>query len=144
MAVIDASVYVALINARAPDHASSWAWFQQAQSDQEAISAPVILLAEVADAVSRGIGDSTLAHQVVEQLRRSPIIELVAINSALAVRAAAIAADHRLRGCDAVYVALAEEMDDCLVTLDQQQLERGAAVVSTRKPEALNYVQSTL
>ncbi len=138
MAVVDASVYVALINAREPDHASSWAWFERTEAAQERIVAPVILLAEVAAAVSRGIGDSTLARQVVEQLQRSAVIELVPVTPALAARAAAIAADHRLRGCDAVYVALAEELAECLVTLDQQQLERGAAVVTTRCPEEEN------
>jgi hypothetical protein len=43
MAVIDASLYVALINAHESDHAPSWAWFQQVQSAQDPIVAPVIL-----------------------------------------------------------------------------------------------------
>lgn len=135
MAVIDASVYVALINARESDHAPSWAWFQQAQSAQDPIVAPVILLAEAAAAISRGVGDSALAHQVVEQLLHSRVIELVPVTPLMAERAAAIAADHQIRGCDALYVALAQELGDCLVTLDQQQLERGAAVVTTHKPQ---------
>jgi len=37
MAVIDASVYVALINAHDKDHARSWAWFEQAKAEQESI-----------------------------------------------------------------------------------------------------------
>jgi predicted nucleic acid-binding protein len=28
-----------------------------------------------------------------------------------------IAAEHRIRGCDAVYVALADQLGDCLITL---------------------------
>jgi predicted nucleic acid-binding protein len=135
MAVIDASVYVALINARESSHASSWTWFEEAQSIQEPISAPVILLAEVAAAVSRGVGDPALAHRVVGQLRRSKVIELVPVTAAMAARAANIAADYRIRGCDAVYIALAEQLDDHLVTLDQQQLQRGTAVVATCKPQ---------
>jgi len=51
-----------------------WAWFQEAQATGDSILAPVILLAEVASASSRGIGDPALAHQVVEQLHRSKII----------------------------------------------------------------------
>jgi len=134
MAIIDASVYVALINEREVGHASSWAWFQQAQSEEELIVAPVILLSEVASAVSRGSGDPAVAHQVVEQLKRANIVELVAVTPPLAERAADIAADTKIRGCDAIYVALAEQLNDDLVTLDRQQLERGAAVVTTRKP----------
>jgi predicted nucleic acid-binding protein len=58
--VIDASVYVALMNAHETDHANSWAWFQKAQAAGDPILAPVILLAEVASAISRGIGDPAL------------------------------------------------------------------------------------
>jgi len=134
MAVIDASAYVALISTREKDHASSWAWFEQAQAAHEPIAAPVILLAEVAAALSRGTGDSVLAQRVVQQLKQSGVIDLIPVTLSLAERAAIIAADHRVRGCDAVYIALADQLSDCLVTLDRQQLERGAAIVTVREP----------
>lgn len=134
MAVIDASVYVALINAHEREHGSSWTWFEQATAAQEAVVAPVVLLAEVAAALGRGVGDPGLAHRVVQQLMHSSLIELTPVTKALAERAAAIAADHRVRGCDAIYVALAERRGDQLVTLDRQQLERGGAVVAVRQP----------
>lgn len=134
MAVIDASVYIALIHAREPDHARAWTWFERARASQEPIRAPVILVVEVAAALSRGVGEKALAHEVVRQLTRSQAVELVPVGLALAERAATIAADHRIRGCDAVYVALANELGDRLVTLDQQQLERGAAAAVTARP----------
>ncbi|MBI1877508.1 MAG: type II toxin-antitoxin system VapC family toxin [Chloroflexi bacterium] len=134
MAVIDASVYVALMNANESHHTNSWAWFQQAQSAQELLSTPVILLAEVAAALSRGMNNPSLAHRVIQQLLRSKVINLVPVSPTLAKRAATIATDHQIRGCDAIYLALAEQLDDYLVTLDQEQLERGSAVVNTHKP----------
>jgi predicted nucleic acid-binding protein len=134
MPVIDASVYISLINAGEEQHASSWEWFESAQAKQEPLSAPVILLAEVAAALSRGVGDSALAQRVVDQLKRSRAIELIPVTSALAEQAAAIAAEHRIRGCDAIYVALASRLDDSLVTLDRQQLERAPTIVTVRKP----------
>jgi predicted nucleic acid-binding protein len=134
MAVIDASVYIALVNAHEREHSSSWAWFEHAQATGEAIVAPVMLLSEIAAALSRGIGDPTLAHRVVQQLARSDVIELIPVTLAMAEQAAVIAAEHRIRGCDAVYVALAEQLSNVLVTLDRQQLERGAAVVPVRAP----------
>ena len=134
MAVIDASVYVALINAKEKEHTSSWTWFEQAKNEQQTIAAPVILLAEVAAALSRGVGDLSLAHRVVGQLKRSRLIELVPVSLAIAEQAAVIAGDYRIRGCDAIYVALASQLEDCLITLDQQQLERAAAIVDIRKP----------
>jgi predicted nucleic acid-binding protein len=134
MAIIDASVYIALMNAHESEHSNSWAWFEQAKAIRETLIAPVILLAEVSAALSHGVGDPALAHQVVRQLLHSKVIELSPVTAVLAERAATIAADHRIRGCDAIYVALAEQLGDYLVTLDQQQLERGAAVITIRKP----------
>jgi predicted nucleic acid-binding protein len=134
MAVIDASVYIALVNAHEREHSSSWAWFEQAKAADESIVAPVILLAEVAAALSRGAGDPALAHRVVQQLARSEVIELIPVTMAMAEQAAVIAAEHRIRGCDAVYVALADQLSDPLITLDRQQLERGAALVTVRAP----------
>lgn len=134
MYVIDASVYIALVNAHEAAHARSWAWFEQAATADEPIVAPVILLAEVAAALSRGMGDLALARQVVQQLVRSQVVELVQIALPVAERAAEIAAEHRIRGCDAVYVALAYQLNYTLVTLYRQQLERGAAVVAVREP----------
>ena len=134
MAVVDASVYVALVNAGEREHASSWAWLQRAGVSQQPIRAPVILLAEVAAALSRGAGNPLLARRVVQQLVRANLIELIPVTQAVAERAAAIAADHRVRGCDAVYIAVAEQLGDDLITLDRQQLERGAAVVTTSRP----------
>ncbi len=134
MAVIDASVYVALVNAHEREHSSSWAWFEQARAADESIVAPVILLSEVAAALSRGVGDPTLAHRVVQQLARSEVIELIPVTMVMAEQAAVVAAEHRIRGCDAVYIALADQLNDTLVTLDRQQLEQGAALVTVRSP----------
>jgi predicted nucleic acid-binding protein len=134
MAVIDASVYIALVNTREREHASSWAWFERARATDESIVAPAILLSEVAAALSRGVGDPTLAHRVTQQLARSEVISLVPVTMVMAEHAAEMAADHRIRGCDAVYVALADRLGETLVTLDRQQLERVAALVTIRAP----------
>lgn len=134
MAVVDASVYVALVHADEPGHADSWAWLLDVQSRGEALRAPCILAAEVAAAISRGMTSPDLAHRIVQQLLSANVVELHPVSIPLAGRAAVIAADERVRGCDAVYLALAEQMGEVLVTLDRQQLERGANLVQTRPP----------
>jgi predicted nucleic acid-binding protein len=134
MAILDASVYVALVNAHEKEHARCWAWFEQVQASGEPVMAPVILLAEVAAALSRGMGDTALTQRVVQQLTRSTVIELIPVTRRIANQAAAIAATHRIRGCDAIYVALAQQSAERVVTLDRQQLERGAAIVETCEP----------
>jgi len=134
MPVIDASVYIASINPHEVAHQRSLAWLQQAQANQAEIVAPVIIMAEVGAALSRGLGNPLLAHQVVQQLRNSALVTLKLVTADLSQRAAQIAIDHQIRGCDAIYVALAQELNDELITLDQQQLQRGANVVTTKQP----------
>ena len=134
MAVVDASVYVSLINAHEEAHAESWAWLRAVFDGGEEIAAPTILVTEVAAAISRGLDQPALAWRAVQQILSRNVVELVPVVIPMAERAAGIAIDHRIRGADALYVALAEHRRDELVTLDRQQLERGAAVIPTRRP----------
>ncbi len=134
MAVIDASVYVTLLDANDPEQANCLAWFTAAATTDETIVAPSLILSEVAAVISRGRGDAELAKAVVRTLEESAVISLVAVTPQLAKSAAVIAADQRVRGADAIYLALAQQLGDVLVTLDRQQLQRGAAVVKTQHP----------
>ena len=65
---------------------------------------------------------------------RASGVKIVEISVTLAAKAAQIASLHRVRGCDAVYLALSDQLSVPLVTLDNQQRERGAAVVQTIAP----------
>jgi predicted nucleic acid-binding protein len=80
------------------------------------------------------MGNTNQAHQVIRQLSRSTSIRLYPVTMGLAEQAAVIAADHRLRGCDAIYVALAKQLGEMLITLDKQQLQRGTAVIPISQP----------
>lgn len=134
MPVIDASVYVALVNAQEPDHAASWAWYRRVIAERAPIIAPNIILAEIAAALSRGSGDAALANRAVQQLQQSNIIALAPILQPLAGLAADIASRYRIRGCDSLYVALAQQTGEALVTLDHQQLERGITAAPVYRP----------
>jgi len=134
MPVVDASVYVSLVNTHEEHHARSWSWFKEAQENGESVLAPAILLSEVATALSRGVGDSKLAKRIVANLKSAGLIELIPVTISLADLAATIAADNQIRGCDAIYVATAREYNEPLITLDQQQLDRASSVVQTLEP----------
>ncbi len=134
MAIIDASVYVSLLNTHELSHVSSWEWFRKAQKAGEAFAAPSILLPEVAAALIRGVQDLKQVNKAIAQLKSEKPIELVPVTKKLAETAARIAAKQQIRGCDALYVALAIERQDTLVTLDKQQLQRASAIVTTRVP----------
>ena len=134
MAVLDASVVVALFSANEPHHAASREWFVRATAVAEPLITPVIVLAEVAAALSRAKGDPALAQQVIQLLGQGGLFELVPISLALAEQAAAVAISAQIRGCDAVYVALAQQLNQTLITLDHEQLARGTAVIRVQTP----------
>lgn len=138
MPVVDASVCVALFKADEPGHEAARAWLTATLSAGEPVVSPAILLAEVAAALARGLaptmGGAAEVMRAVELLRRRTLVELFPVTEGLAARAAAVAAEHRLRGADAIYVALAGQLAMPLITFDRQQIERGAAAVEIRRP----------
>ncbi|GIW12977.1 MAG: hypothetical protein KatS3mg062_0416 [Tepidiforma sp.] len=134
MATVDASVFVSLFNARDRQHGATIAWLREAVAAGEPLRAPVIALAEVAAAVAAGTGDRQLSQEVERQLRASPLFEFLPVALPLAERAAALAAEHQLRGSDALYFAVAETLGDRLVTLNPRQLQRSGHIVEAVRP----------
>jgi predicted nucleic acid-binding protein len=134
MPVLDASVCVAIFNDREPGHPTAMAWLAAAGLEEEPIVAPVILLAEVGAALARAGIDERSTMDVIDILRSRRLLELFPVDEKLAARAAAIASAHHIRGADAIYIALADQLAIPLITFDRQQLERGAQAVATRPP----------
>ncbi len=134
MPVLDASVCVAIFREDEPGHATATAWLAAAILADEPIVAPVLLLAEVAGALARAVLDDRFALAATELLRSRRLLELFPVDEKLAARAAALAATLRIRGADALYVALADQLEIPLITFDRQQLERGGQVVTARRP----------
>ena len=64
-----------------------------------------------------------------------PHVTLVSLTAAVARLAADLAATHRLRGADAIYVAVARRYGTTIVSRDDEQRARGAAVVACQTPE---------
>lgn len=133
--VIDASVYISALRGGEAVHAKSSAWLARAVTSKEPLAAPAIFLAEVGATLARRSGDTNLAQEVITRLEATGVIVLHPVGPDLARRAAALASQHRLRGCDAIYVALAQQLGETLVTLDEEQLARGTAVVTTVRPQ---------
>lgn len=134
MATLDSSVLVSLFNAKDRLHSQTVAWFREAVADGEPLRAPVTALADVSAAIAAGTGDKQLARDVETHMRHSPLFEFLPVALPLAERAATLAAEHQLRGGDAIYFAVAETLGDRLVTLNPRQLQRGSSVVETMRP----------
>jgi predicted nucleic acid-binding protein len=133
--VVDTSVYVALMNKEDVGHEVSRRWFESVVRNGERLVAPVIIMAEAGAAITRGLNDPAFGQQVVEQISQLSFLELIPIDYSLAELAAGIAVNYRIRGCDALFVALAQQRSEPLVTLDKQQRERGQAAVTVIEPQ---------
>jgi predicted nucleic acid-binding protein len=135
---VDASVFLNGFNPYEAGHKESNQLLSRMQHEARPIIVPTLLLPEVAAAVGRGRDDADLARRFAAQLRRLPHLILVPLDEKLAEQAVDIAAQHRLRGSDAVYAAVALRFGSTLVTLDGEQRQRVAQVIPTRLPvEAL-------
>ena len=134
MYVIDASVHVADARPQEPHHAEVQALLTRVAAEGRVVYLPVIVLAEVAAAISRGTGRAALAVRLTAILRRVPHFEFVPVDDALGQLAAELAAQHQTRGCDAIYVALAQQRGAALITLDREQRERVPPDVVARTP----------
>ena len=134
MPVIDASVYVSLANEADRYHERCFKWFESCLREQRAIAAPGLLLVEVAAAIRRLTGSTELARRVLLELQEAELIELYPLTAARSEAAAILAASTAVRGTDAVYLTLARELEETLITLDRQQLEHGKGVVDVTRP----------
>ncbi len=130
MPVVDASVYVSVANRADRHHARCLRWLESSLEQDQPLIAPGLIVVEVAASVRRLTGDQKLAERVAAELAEGELIELVPLTLERSQRAAEIAAATGVRGADAVYLALARELDETLVTLDRQQLRRGAVAAS--------------
>lgn len=135
---VDASVFLNAFNPYEAGHEESHRLLALLQEQAAPIVVPTLLLPEVAAAIGRGRQDADLARGFVTTLGRLPHLVLIPLDTTLAQQAADVAAQHRLRGSDAVYAAVALRFGSILVTLDREQRERVADVLLTRYPaEAL-------
>ena len=133
-AVVDASVWVSRLVSADVHHAASRTWLETHAASGGQFITPTLALSEIAGAISRRTGDPRSAHDAVAIITRLPTLRLVSVDHNLAQAAARLAADHALRGADAVYVALALEFSLPLITLDNEQLTRSSDVITASKP----------
>ncbi len=138
MYVVDASVHVADVRPSEPRHREARAFLDHVRRTGVPVYGPLIVLAEVAAGIARGTGRPNLALRLTGLLRRVPNFIFLPIDQALGDLAAEVAASQQVRGCDAIYIALAQQMGATLVTLDGEQCLRAPAAILAQTPaEAL-------
>ena len=132
--VVDASVWVSALVPQDVHHEESRSWLEARMREGTLLIAPVIVLAEVAGAIARRSGDSSLGERAMETLFNLPNLRLVPIDDRVGYEAARVAARLRLRGADALYAAVAVLLHVPLVTWDAEQRETTRPLVETSEP----------
>ena len=130
---IDASVFVSAARPSEKLYPISYRFLHRVKGAK--IFCPTLVLAECGAAIARPTGDSLLSGRLVNLIRYFPGMTQVSLDLSLAIRAAEIAIENRLRGADAVYAAVAENFDAVLVSWDEEMLERCPQTVQTISPE---------
>lgn len=134
MFVLDASVWVSAILPTDAWHAISAPFVEQTVASGTTIVVPTLFLAEVCAAVARQTTPAA-GLLVREQLLAIDLFVWISVDDALASVAAQLGATHQIRGADSVYVALAQEFDLPLVSLDRNHGERTMGVITVYRPD---------
>lgn len=155
MFTIDASVHINALNSRETGSEDSRALLARIFSPAAAaeiadrpspaqlVFSPLLLVVELAAVVARVFDSSIQGIALAQAVRLLPGQVWVLLDDLLADEAARLAAQHRLRGADAVYAAVAKRHNTTLVTLDQQQLTRLNGAITVWTPaQALDYLHS--
>ena len=106
MYTVDASVWVNAFDQREPGHDTSREVLERLRDRALPVFVPNLLLVEVAGAVSRTRDNPAQAQAFARNLLNLPNVTFVALDEGLAIQALALAAQHRLRGADAVYATV--------------------------------------
>jgi predicted nucleic acid-binding protein len=132
--IVDASIWVGAELESEPDHYASLEWRDRQIRRRRPLFIPRLALTEVARAVARVTGNPARGAEAAQRIRRYRNLTIVEMDEALMDRATRLAAQLRLRGADAVYVALADRRGLPLVTWDREVGERAGRIVRVKRP----------
>jgi predicted nucleic acid-binding protein len=131
---VDASVFV---NALSPDENGSdesAEFISRLKQENVVFVQPTLFIPEVVASIARKQDSTDIALEILHDFKKFPKLTLVGLDDDFADFASENAANHRLRGSDAVYAAVALRFGTELITLDREQLDRLPKVLSVRAP----------
>jgi predicted nucleic acid-binding protein len=131
---VDASVFV---NALSPDEDGSdesTEFISRLKYEGVVLIQPTLFIPEVVASIARKQENTNIGLEILHELKKFPKLTLVGLDDDFADLASEVAANHRLRGSDAVYAAVALRFGTELITLDKEQLDRLPKVLSVHSP----------
>jgi predicted nucleic acid-binding protein len=131
--VIDTSFLAASFLPTDKNHAVAARWLGENYAQRDLIM-PSLVRCEFSSALSRnGVSAKRVDEALAALEQRFTIFDTT---EELLKLAAETARDHKVRGCDSVFVALAIRQRAGLVTFDRDQAKKGATVVKVELLEA--------
>jgi len=134
MYTVDARVWVNAFDQREPGHQVSRQFLEALRDQVLPIIVPNLVLVEVAGAISRTRHAPGQAQAFATALGRLPHVTVRVLDEVCALHAFTLAAQHGLRGADAVYAAVARASGSTLVTLDNEHLTRLSHLMTVYTP----------
>jgi predicted nucleic acid-binding protein len=134
MYTVDASVWVNAFDQREPGHLVSRQFLEVLRTQALQIIVPNLVLVEVAGAISRTRRAPAQTQAFATALSRLPHVTVRVLDEVCALHALTLAAQHGLRGADAVYAAVAHKAGSTLVTLDHEHLTRLVTLMTVCTP----------
>lgn len=133
--VVDASVWVAAYLASESHHRGSAAFLMRETAAGNVLHIPALALAEIAGAIARRTGSADKAEATLSVMLSLPNLSVHSVSTDLALNAAGVAGVFSLKGGDAIYIALARDLGQPLVTLDRELIDRGGRATAVYPPD---------
>lgn len=137
MYTLDASVWVNGFDHKEPGAKTTRQLLHLLADQGSPIIIPNLALVEVAGSITRTRRRPAKATAFVDTIAHLPHVTVLPLTAELAEAAAQLAAQHALRGADAVYAAVALGAQCTLISLDAEHLTRLRSVVRTMTPAAI-------
>ena len=134
MLTLDANVFVAAEIRSEPDHESARRVIAIAVEQGLRLHLPWLAVVEASVAIGRRLGDADPAVRLAAELADMPGATFHPLDRTLALLAATMGAECRLRGADAVYAAVARKHRTCMITCDEELRSRTAGVIEALTP----------
>src|SRR5262245_18180760 len=131
---VDASVWMNTFDQREPGHLVSRQFLEAVRDQALPIIVPTLALVELAGAISRSRQTPGQAQAFAMALSRLPHVTVRVLDEVCVLHALTLAAQHGLRGADAVSAAVAHEAGSTLVTLDNEHLTRLVNLITVCTP----------
>lgn len=131
---VDASVFVNALSPDEDESDESAQFISRLKHEGVVLIQPTLFIPEVVASVARKQDSANIALEILPELKKLPKLTLVDLDNDFADFASEVAANHCLRGSDAVYAAVALRFGTEFITLDKEQLDRLPKVVAVRAP----------